>query len=545
MRNRSSEKENEMTRQNHMRPGKLDRRQLVAGAAGLGLAAPFLGRGIDALAAPSLQDATPAPTPGGILKVGLQADPTALDPQKQNLTAIWHIIEHIYNGLTRVKPDLSIEPALAEGWEISEDGTSYMFVLREGVTFHDGTPLKASDVKFTFERLVDPATASPGASELASMKSIEVNDERTVVMTLNAPDASLLAALAGGTCVIFSEEFVKANNNDVSQVAMGTGPFKFVEYVPNTRIVLERNENYWEEGLPYLDGIEMTIASDDTARTAAVVTGTVDFIEYAPLRDIPSLEADSSLNLAGESNTNIRFIGFNLGKEPFDNLKVRQAIAAVVDREAMLGPTVFGYGTPTEVLFPPDFWAALQQEVRSPDVERAKALMAEAGLADGFSTTITSWSQYSFLSNAAVVLQEQLRQIGIEAELNLVENATMVEQIYDPATRDFDIAVTGESAYVDPNTIVLPYFKTGEGNNFMGYSNPEVDKLIEQAIASTDQEERAGIYQEIQKILLEDLPWVSLFVANQYEAMKDYVQGYVHIPTGSNASFRTTWLSEG
>ena len=161
-----------------------------------------------------------------------------------------------------------------------------MFVLREGVTFHDGTPLKASDVKFTFERLVDPETASTSASELASMKSIEVNDDRTVVMTLNAPDASLLAALAGGTCVIFSEEFVKANNNDVSQVAMGTGPFKFVEYVPNTRIVLERNENYWEEGLPYLDGIEMTIASDDTARTAAVVTGTVDFIEYAPLRDI-------------------------------------------------------------------------------------------------------------------------------------------------------------------------------------------------------------------------------------------------------------------
>jgi len=325
---------------------------------------------------------------------------------------------------------------------------------------------------------------------------------------------------------------------------MGTGPFKFVEYVPNTRIVLERNENYWEEGLPYLDGIEMTIAADDTARTAAVVTGTVDFIEYAPLRDIPALEADASLKLAGSSNTNIRFIGFNLTKEPFDNLKVRQAIAAVVDRDAMLGPTVFGYGTPTEVLFPPDYWAALQQDVRPPDVERAKALMAEAGMADGFSTTITSWSQYSFLSNAAVVLQEQLRQIGIEAELNLVENATMVEQVYDPAGRNFDIAVTGESAYVDPNTVVLPYFKTGESSNFMGYSNPEVDKLVEQGIAATDQAERARIYQQIQTILLDDLPWVSLFVANQYEAMKDYVQGYVHIPTGSNASFRTTWIEQ-
>ena len=186
-----------MTRSDHTQLRKIDRRQLVAGAAGLGLAAPFLGGDLRALAAPSRQDATPTPTSGGILKVGLQADPTALDPQKQSLTAIWHVIEHIYNGLTRItKPDLTVEPGLAEGWEISEDGTSYMFVLREGVTFHDGTPLKASDVKFTFERLVDPETASTSASELASMESIEATDDRTVVMTLNAPDASFLATLA-------------------------------------------------------------------------------------------------------------------------------------------------------------------------------------------------------------------------------------------------------------------------------------------------------------------------------------------------------------
>jgi peptide/nickel transport system substrate-binding protein len=533
------QKEYEMTRSNDVRPGKFDRRQLVAGAAGLGLAAPFLGRGESAHAALARQDGTP--TPGGILKVGLQADPTALDPHKQSLTAIWHVIEHIYNGLTRITtPDLTVEPGLAEGWEISEDGTSYMFVLREGVTFHDGTPLKASDVKFTFERLVDPETASTSASELASMKSIEATDDRTVVITLNAPDAAFLTNLAQPALVIYSEAFVKANNNDISQVAMGTGPFKFVEYVPNTRIVLEKNPNYWEEGLPYLDGIEMTIAADDTSRTAAIVSGAVDFIEYVPLRDVDTLQQDPNLALAGDTNTNIRFIGFNLTKEPFDNPLVRQAIAAVVDREAMLGPTVFGHGTPVEALFPPDFWAALQQEVRPADVERAKSLMEEAGHADGFSTTITSWSQYSFLSNAAVVLQEQLRQIGIEAELNLVENATMVDQVYVGKT--YDIAVTGESAYVDPNTLILPNFKSGESGNFVDYSNPEVDTLIEQGIATTDQDERARIYQEIQTILLEDLPWINLFVANQYEAMKTNVKGYVHIPTGSNIAFRTTWI---
>ena len=515
----------------------LSRRQVMAGAAGLGLVAPFARFG--AIAA---QDATPAVAgvPGGILRVGLQADPTGLDAQKQNLTAIWHVAEQIYQGLTRIRPDLSVEPCLAESWEISEDGLTYTFKLRPGVNFHDGTPLKASDVVFTIERLRAPETAAPGASELASIDTLEAPDDSTVVMTLGAPDASLLAALAGGNGFIYSEAFVTANNNDVNQVAMGTGPFKFVEYVPNTRVVLEKNPDYWEEGLPYLDGIEMTIASDDTSRTAAVVTGTVDFIEYAPLRDIDSLEQNPDITLAGDSNTNIRFAGLNLAREPFDKPEVREAISLVVDRNAMLGPTVFGHGTPTAVLFPPDYWAALQVEVPATDIERAKQLMADAGLADGFQTTITSWSQYSFLSNAAVVLQEQLRQIGIEAELNLVENATMIEQVY--TNKEFDIAVTGDSAYVDPNTLVLPAFKTDESGNFVSYSNPEVDELIEAGIAATDQEERAEIYRQIQQILLEDLPWIPFFVANQYEAMRNNVKGYVHIPTGSNIAFRETWI---
>jgi len=361
-----------------------------------------------------------------------------------------------------------------------------------------------------------------------------------VVLTLNTANAALLATLSNQSCVVMSQQFVEANNNDVSQKAMGTGPFMFNEYVPNTRVVLDKNPNYWEEGLPYVDGLEMIIAADDTARTTAVVTGTVDFIEYAPLRDIEILEQDPNIALTGESNTNIRFVGLNLAREPFSNPLVRQAIAAVIDREAMLAPTVFGRGTPVEAIFPPDYWAALPQEVRPPDVERARQLMSEAGMPDGFSTTITSWSQYSFLSNAAVVLQEQLRQIGIEAELNLVENATMIEQVN--TTKQFDIAVTGTSAYVDPHTVLFANFKTGEAGNWVSYSNPRVDELLDQGVAATDQAERAEIYREVQRLLLEDLPWINLFVANQYEAMRNDVMGYEHIPNGSNLALRKTWL---
>lgn len=193
------------------------------------------------------------------------------------------------------------------------------------------------------------------------------------------------------------------------------------------------------------------------------------------------------------------------------------------------------------VPFPPDFWATLKADVPAPDIEGAKALLAEAGYPDGFKTTITSWAQYSFLSNAAVVVQEQLKQIGVEAELNLVENATMIADVHQ--NFNYDIAVTGTSAYVDPHEIMI-LFKTGESGNFVGYSNPQVDQLVDQGVAETDQEKRAEIYRQIQQILLDELPWVCLFIANQYEAMKSYVKGYTHIATGTNYTLRETWLDK-
>ena len=500
---------------------------------------------------PSLQD---TPVAGGVLKVGLQADPTALDPQTQSLTAIWHVVEQMYSNLVRPKPDLSIEPALAESWDISTDGLVYTFHIRANAMFSDGTPVTADDVLFTYTRLLDPATASTNASDLLSIKGadefntgkattlegITAVDAQTLEITLAAPDASFLSTISGSSCIVMSKAFVEANNNDVSQVAMGSGPYKLDEYIPNTSLKMSRNENYWEEGLPYLDGLEMLIVPEDTARTTSVVQGTTDFIEYAPLRDVDTLTANSDLQMAGDANTNIRFVVMNMGREPFDKLEVRQAISAVVDRDPMIASSVFGHGTPVSTVFPPTYWAALPTEIAPADIEKAKSLLATAGLADGFKTTITSWSQYSFLSNAAVVLQEQLKQIGIDAELNLVENATMIADVH--TNHNFDIGVTGTSGYIDPHPLMLNNFSSTSAGNAAQYSNPKVDDLIEQGMLETDPAKRTLIYQDIQKILLEDLPWVNLFVANQFEAMKTSVMGYQHIPTGSNAYLRETWI---
>jgi peptide/nickel transport system substrate-binding protein len=234
-------------------------------------------------------------------------------------------------------------------------------------------------------------------------------------------------------------------------------------------------------------------------------------------------------------------MGINVEREPFTDPRVRQAIAMVIDRGPIIDSAVFGGGSPTATIFPASFWAGMEYEIPAPDIEGAKALLAETAVPDGFKTSLHSWAQYPFLSNAALVIQEQLKAIGIEADTDFQENAIYLENYF---AGNFDLSVTGTSAYVDPNDVIENNFHSDRTNVATGYANPDVDALIEAGIATTDQEERAAIYQQIQEILLEDLPWINLFIATQYEAAKDYVMDYVHIATGTNKSIRSVWLDQ-
>ena len=539
--------------------GRLSRRDAMLRGAALGLSASALmalngglafaqatpGASPAASPAASPVAVTAAPTAdpnaktGGTLKVGLQADPAELDPHKTSLTAAWHVIEHMYDGLVSVSPALTPVPALAESWEISADGITYTFTLRSGVKFHNGRELTADDVKYSLERIVDPATASPAASDFEVIAKVEATDATTAVVTLKNADASFMAKLMSYAAKIVPQEEVE-KNGDLMNVAVGTGPFKFVEYIPNSSFKVEKNADFWIPGLPYLDAIEFTIAPEATSRTAALVSNTVDFIEYAPVQDMETFKGDSTLAVTGDENTNIRYMAINVSREPYNKPEVRQAIAKVVDRGPIIDAAIFGFGTPMQTIFPESYWAGLPQDIPAPDIEGAKALLEQAGVS-GLKPRITSWAQYAFLSNAAVVIQEQLKQIGIEAELDLQENATYLEGYF---AGDFDLSVTGTSAYIDPNDVLYNNFKTDADSNGIKYSNAEVDSLLDQGLAETDQAKRAEIYTRVQQLLLEDLPWVNLFIANQYEAMRTFVKGYVHLATGSNASFREVWLDQ-
>lgn len=531
--------------------GQLDRRQVITRAAVLGLSAASVftlaaaaAPGTTSLSSVARQDATPVA--GGILRVGLQGDPALLDPHTTQLTAAIHVTEHIYEGLVVENPDLTIGPWLAaELPTISEDGLTYTFTLRDNVMFHAPVSrlMTSADVVYSFGRMVDPALGGNSLSVLEPIVSIEAPDDLTVVFTLSAPNAAFLAALASRYLAIVPQEFVEQNGGDLNQAACGTGPFVFEEYVPTTRLTVTKNAEYWDTGKPYLDGIEFTPISDDTQRTNAIITDTVDFVEYAPLADIERLRGESSLMIAGDINTNIRFIGINLRREPFSDVRVRRAMAMALNRAEILEPATFGNGTATEVIFPEGNWAHVDVAETPQDIEGAKALLAEAGFPDGFELEILSWSAYSFLSQPSYVIQSQLEAIGITSEVVLEENATYIDRYILSGEFDFDITVTGTSGFVDPNDVYADNFLSTSTSNAAGYNNPMVDQLIADGIATTDQAARAEIYTRLQTILLEDLPWINLFIANQYEAMKLSVDGYTHYPTGSLVSLRNTFLT--
>jgi peptide/nickel transport system substrate-binding protein len=482
------------------------------------------------------------PKAGGVLRVGTNQDAVGFDPHLTNATASFRILENIYSQLLKFTPNLEIEGDLAESYR-AIDATTWEFKLRKNVKFHSGKPLTSADVKYSLERIKDPAVKSPRSSQLEAITAIETPDDYTVIIKTDKPYAPLLAVLADRTTAIVNKDFIEANGGKLDNVADGTGPFKLKEWVPNTRTVLEKNPDYFIPGQPLLDQVIYQPIPDDTARSTAVRTGSVDFIEYAPAKDLELLRSDPNIVITGEGNNNVRFLAFNTKVKPFDDPRVRRAIAWAVDREAVLQAAVNGAGTPLYAgPFLPSFWPGLKEPVYTRDLNKARQLLAEAGYPNGFTAKLKNTPTYSFLGNAGIAIQEQLKEIGINFEIESLEWSVFLKEYL--VDRNFEAVVSGYSGFADPHIPLDGTYVTGRKNNFMNYSNPKLDELVAKGAQETDLSKRAEIYREIQKILLEDSPMVFLYAANEYEAMQSYVKGYVHYLNGSHVSFRQVWLDK-
>jgi peptide/nickel transport system substrate-binding protein len=485
------------------------------------------------------------PQYGGTLRVGMQTDPVGLDPHLSNATATRNMLENTYETLVMFSPTLEIVPGLAESWETSDDLLQWTFHLREA-TWHDGTPVTADDVKFSIERIKDPAVASPRANNFAVVQTVEAIDERTVVFTLSEPFTPLLAFLGASLNVIVPRHVVEANG-DLQNVTVGSGPFRFVEYLPQTRLVLERFEDHWgrdEAGnqLPYLDGITFTFYPDPTARTTAVLTGNVDWIEYVPSVDVPALEADPNVEVVGGVVSNFRSVQFNTTRPPFDDHRVRQAFAYAIDKQAVVDLALFGVGQVARGTTIPagNFYAIDGTPYDTRDLEKARALLAEAGFPNGFEFELYITSTYDFLRDPAEIIQANLAEIGVTANIKLEDWSIFLPNY---VAGDFTVIVSGSSGQTDPDAFLYTPFFSTVSSNFGKFADARVDELLLAGRREPNPEARRELYLEAQERILELSPHVFLFHSAQYTANRPNVEGYEFFPNGSYIGFRHIYLS--
>ncbi|MCC5972929.1 MAG: ABC transporter substrate-binding protein, partial [Rubellimicrobium sp.] len=390
------------------------------------------------------------------ISIAMQLEPPILDPTAGAAQAIASVVYlNIFEGLMRFRADGSVEPLLAAAIEISEDGTLYTFTLHEGVAFHDGSPLSAEDVKFSLDRARAEDSTNAQKGLFAAIDEVTVTGPLTVEVQLSRPDGSFLFNMAWSDAVIVSPASAGTNVN----TPVGTGPYRFANWVQGDRIELVRNPEYWGEAPP-LERATFRFISDPTAAFAAIMAEDVDVFSGFPApENLPQFEADPRFQVIVGSTEGETILAMNNREPPFDNLTVRQAVAHAIDRQAIIDGAMFGYGTPIGTHFAPHHPAYLDlTDLSVHDPEIARALLAEAGFPDGFSTTL-KLPPPSYARRGGEIVAAQLRAVGIDAQISNVEWAQWLEEVF--TNRNFGLTIVSHTEPMDIGIYANPdyYFQ--------------------------------------------------------------------------------------
>ncbi|WP_174614592.1 ABC transporter substrate-binding protein [Virgibacillus ihumii] len=461
------------------------------------------------------------------LIIGLDDDPPQLDPHRSSAAVDRQVFQSLYNTLVDLNEDLEIVPELAKEWKISEDGKTYTFQLQEGVVFHDGTPFNAKAVKFNFDRMLNPDLASPRKSEINLVTDVIAVDEYTVKIKLKKPYSPFLSVLTDRAGMMVSPSAVKEKGKDFSNNPVGTGPYKFAERVQQDHIKLTQFGDYWREK-PAVKNVVYRPYPDGNTRVTNLISGSLDIVNQIPFKDLDKVKNASNLKVSVKDGLGFQGLMLNTDKEPFSNKKVRQAVNIAIDRKA-IAEVVYKNGvTPAVSPFPPSSWAHPEDmEVPEADVEEAKKLIAESGLKNiNFTLKITPKPEEKQIGQ---MLQSMLGQIGIKVEIEMVEFGTLLEQMRN---HEYDALRIGWSGRVDPDGNTFTWFSSEGSLNEMSYSNSKVDQLLTEARRTSDREERKELYAQVSQILWEDVPYIFIFHEKNIKPMKNYVEGYNHVPDG-------------
>lgn len=454
--------------------------------------------------------------------IAVPDEPPSLDPTTNAAAAIDQILnQNVYEGLVRVTPTGGIEPALAASFEVSSDGLTYTFHLRQEVLFHNGRPFTATDVAATFTRAMDEATGHPHPEYYAHIERIETPDPFTATFHLAQVDAAFLSLLALGDSVILPEEIPA----DLAHHPVGTGPFSFVAWNLGDHLRLERFVDYYLEGVSSLEEVTFRFIPDAASALAALLAGDVDLVARVPAEIALTVEDDPRFRtIAGPQNL-VQLLAINNEREPFSDLRVRQAIAHALDRAAIIEGTMFGYGIPIGSHLTPASPYYIDLTGLYPyDPEQARALLTEAGYPDGFAATLTLPQIYEIHVRTGEIIADQLSRVGIDLRIELVEWGQWLSRVYSQA--DYDLTVIGHIGKLDPGAMLSSYGLSKERYYFRrGYDDPLLNSLLEEGRRTVDEAHRAEIYAQAQEIIARDV--VNVFIQDPYQifVMKQEIAG--------------------
>jgi peptide/nickel transport system substrate-binding protein len=491
-------------------------------------------------------------TPGGTFRFGRGEDSDTLDPVLTSLnTSIWYFMS-IYEQLVRVAPDgISLEPSLAESWDISEDGLTYTFHLRPNVLFSDGTPMTSADVLYSWVRAAnDPEqhwtftlTAMQRDAE-GQVEGISAPDDATVVVELAQPWVPFLSDVAMFNLSVISKAFAEGNEERLATECMGTGPFALGEFRAGETLTLVKNPHYWEEGLPLLDGVDVNLVPDDNARILQVQGGELDGMKDVPFNRVPELQADPNLKVYQFPSTYTRYILLNVREAPLDDVHARRALQYATDRQTLVDVVLFGNGIPATSFMPKGalYWNDTLEGYPY-DLAKAQEELAQSATPEGFALELTTIAGFVSDESMATALKDMWSQIGVEVTINPLETSVFNEAFTNATFQAMSQYWTND--IIDPDELVGFAVLPESAQAFRtGWENAEAQELTRQGAAEADPEKRKEIYFRIQEIHNEESPMLPLYYQPFIDVTTTRVHNFQHPPTGQY-NWKSTWMEQG
>ena len=455
-----------------------------------------------------------------VVRMNIGSEPDSLDPWQSAASDTDAIFHNVFEGLCLYNEKGEIIPGLAESWEISEDSLTYTFHLRQGVKFHNGDDFDSADVLYSYNNFAGLDGNESVSSDYEIVDSVEAPDAYTFVVHLKEPSAAFLS--------VNIDPILPEGYADQATAPVGTGPFKFVEYTPSQRVVLEKNEDYYdEERMAKIDRVEFYIMTDSAAVVSALQSGQLDI---ASINADDAAVLESQFDIYNSPQNMVQIFALNNEVEPFNKLEVRQAINYCIDKDQIINSVFGGYATKLYTNFSPVMEVYYNGDLEGSydtDVAKAKELMEQAGYADGFEFTVKVPANYQAHIDTAQIIAQQLAQINITMNIDTIEWATWLEDVYTNA--NYEGTIIGLTGKLDPDA-VLGRFETNYSRNFYHFSNEEYDKLIADSVTEMDEQARIDNYKRCQEILTEQAVGVYICDPNLVVASRKDLKGYTFYP---------------